>query len=126
MQRISVDLPDPEGPQITMRSPGCTRRSMSRNTCMPLSNHLFTRSNWMRASLIRGCPSSAAGRREAPLQAQAVARHREAESKVNRRDEQVALDLERAPIGIGVERQRQGAGQFVQGDDGHQGSVLEE
>ena len=29
MQRISVDLPEPDGPQITMRSPRATRRSMS-------------------------------------------------------------------------------------------------
>ena len=32
MQRISVDLPEPEGPQITMRSPLATSRSMSRST----------------------------------------------------------------------------------------------
>src|SRR6185503_20533364 len=29
MQRISVDLPEPEGPQITMRSPLATVRSIS-------------------------------------------------------------------------------------------------
>src|SRR6185312_7530081 len=32
MQRIIVDLPEPDGPQITMRSPPFTRRSMSRST----------------------------------------------------------------------------------------------
>ncbi|MGY4376036.1 hypothetical protein ACVWZ3_003675 [Bradyrhizobium sp. i1.3.6] len=32
MQRINVDLPEPEGPQITMRSPFLTSRSMSRST----------------------------------------------------------------------------------------------
>eukprot|EP00952_Eustigmatos_sp_NYUAD-ZCMA_P003248 14210-Eustigmatos_ZCMA.PRE.1 len=32
MQRSSVDLPEPEGPQITMRSPLATDRSMSRST----------------------------------------------------------------------------------------------
>ena len=32
MQRINVDLPEPEGPQMTMRSPWATLRSMSRNT----------------------------------------------------------------------------------------------
>src|SRR5690242_19311617 len=32
MQRIIVDLPEPDGPQITMRSPRITRRSMSRST----------------------------------------------------------------------------------------------
>jgi hypothetical protein len=32
MQRISVDFPEPDGPQITMRSPRETSRSMSRST----------------------------------------------------------------------------------------------
>jgi hypothetical protein len=32
MQRIMVDLPEPDGPQITMRSLLVTRRLMSRNT----------------------------------------------------------------------------------------------
>src|SRR5215831_16490786 len=42
MQRIMVDLPEPEGPQMTMRSPRLTVRLMSRSTwnspyhlCMP-------------------------------------------------------------------------------------------
>ena len=30
MQRINVDLPDPDGPQMTIRSPRPTSRSMSR------------------------------------------------------------------------------------------------
>ena len=41
MQRISVDLPDPEGPQTTMRSPGFTSRLMSRST-WNLPNHFST------------------------------------------------------------------------------------
>ena len=32
MQRISVDLPEPEGPQTTIRSPFDTASSISRNT----------------------------------------------------------------------------------------------
>ncbi len=32
MQRISVDLPEPDGPQITIRSPARTCRSMSVRT----------------------------------------------------------------------------------------------
>ncbi len=32
MQRISVDLPEPDGPQMTMRSPRSTFRLMSRST----------------------------------------------------------------------------------------------
>src|ERR1041385_3032503 len=42
MQRIIVDLPEPDGPQMTMRSPRLTVRLMSRSTwnspyhlCMP-------------------------------------------------------------------------------------------
>ncbi len=31
-ERISVDLPEPEGPAITIRSPSFTVRLMSRNT----------------------------------------------------------------------------------------------
>ena len=41
MQRISVDLPEPEGPQITMRSPARTSRSMSVST-WKLPYHLST------------------------------------------------------------------------------------
>ena len=40
MQRMSVDLPDPEGPAITIRSPRWTVRSMSRST-WKLPYHLF-------------------------------------------------------------------------------------
>ena len=40
MQRISVDLPEPDGPQITMRSPRATRRSMPLSTWKS-PNHLF-------------------------------------------------------------------------------------
>ena len=40
MQRMSVDLPDPEGPQMTIRSARLTVRSMSRRTWNS-PNHLF-------------------------------------------------------------------------------------
>ena len=40
MQRIRVDLPEPEGPQITTFSPACTSREMFFNT-WALPNHLF-------------------------------------------------------------------------------------
>jgi hypothetical protein len=39
------------------------------------------------------------------LDPQAVARHREAEGEIDGGDEQVGLDLERPPVGVGVERQ---------------------
>src|SRR5215207_2758790 len=41
MQRIKVDLPDPEGPQITILSPFKTFRLMSRRTWKS-PYHLFT------------------------------------------------------------------------------------
>ena len=47
MQRIRVDLPEPEGPQMTMRSPFLTCRSMSRNTWKLLPYHLLTLSKVM-------------------------------------------------------------------------------
>ena len=40
MQRISVDLPEPDGPAITIRSPRYTVRSMSRST-WKVPYHLF-------------------------------------------------------------------------------------
>src|SRR5579859_331686 len=44
MQRIIVDLPEPDGPQITMRSPPITLRSMSRSTWKS-PYHLLTRAS---------------------------------------------------------------------------------
>src|SRR5262245_40695698 len=41
MQRINVDFPDPEGPQITMRSRCATLRLTSFSTCVA-ANHLLT------------------------------------------------------------------------------------
>src|SRR5947207_15450560 len=49
MQRISVDLPDPEGPQMTIRSPRKTVRLMSRRTWKSLY-HLFMPTIWIAAS----------------------------------------------------------------------------
>ena len=41
MQRISVDLPEPDGPQTTIFSPSLTSRLMSEST-WNWPNHLFT------------------------------------------------------------------------------------
>ena len=41
MQRISVDFPEPDGPQMTMRSRSSTVRSMSRST-WKVPNHLLS------------------------------------------------------------------------------------
>ena len=40
MQRMRVDFPEPDGPQITIRSPRCTSRLMSRST-WNVPYHLF-------------------------------------------------------------------------------------
>ena len=45
MQRISVDLPEPDGPQITMRSPLATLSWMSRSTWNWPYHLLTSRSN---------------------------------------------------------------------------------
>ena len=54
MQRIRVLLPEPEGPQMTMRSPRATVRSMSRSTWKALPYHLLTFSKLTMASLMGG------------------------------------------------------------------------
>jgi hypothetical protein len=51
-QRISVDLPEPDGPQMTMRSPLATSRSMSRSTWKSLPYHLLTLSKRTMDSVI--------------------------------------------------------------------------
>ncbi|CAB3922422.1 hypothetical protein LMG26841_05688 [Achromobacter dolens] len=49
MQRIMVDLPEPDGPHTTMRSPGATSRLMLRST-WNWPYHLFTSCSRMMAS----------------------------------------------------------------------------
>ena len=51
MQRIIVDLPEPDGPQITMRSPRLTFRLMSRRTWNS-PYHLCTSIIWTAASAL--------------------------------------------------------------------------
>src|SRR4030095_7715066 len=97
MQRISVDLPEPDGPQMTIRSPRRTERSMSRST-WNWPYHLLTCANSMIGSV--GCMRACRARRSAfcllaasagvemPLDPLTVARHREAEDEVDRRDEE--------------------------------------
>src|SRR3954452_11699863 len=53
MQRIMVDLPDPDGPQITMRSLLVTRRLMSRSTWKS-PYHLCTPIRSTATSVLRG------------------------------------------------------------------------
>jgi hypothetical protein len=58
MQRSSVDLPPPDGPQITMRSPRMTRTLTSRST-WKAPNHLLRPAISIATSL-RGVRMSAA------------------------------------------------------------------
>src|SRR6516164_8547835 len=52
MQRVIVDLPEPEGPQTTTRSPFLTSRSMPLRTWKS-PYHLSTWRSWMIGSLAR-------------------------------------------------------------------------
>src|SRR5215217_7818414 len=54
MQRISVDLPEPEGPAMTMRSPFITRRLMSRSTWKS-PYHLCIATTSMATSVLETC-----------------------------------------------------------------------
>src|ERR1035437_778987 len=47
----------------------------------------------------------------------AVARHRKTEDEINHCNEQVALELEGLPVGVGVERHVHCAGELVQAHD---------
>src|SRR5437867_1836448 len=137
MQRISVDLPEPDGPQITIRSPRATFRSMSRNTWKLLPYHLLTLSKVMMGSDMgsRSWRVLEVGRGwhclallayiDLFFDPLAVARHRETEDEVNQCDEEVALQLEGLPVGVRVDGHVQCAREFVQAHDAHQRGVLE-
>src|SRR4051812_17318788 len=100
MQRIMVDLPEPDGPQITMRSPRSTVRLISRSTwnspyhlCMPMISTArafevwgATAAAWLMEtsqSLVGlGCGLTVVGLAKPRFDAFGVARHREAEDEV--------------------------------------------
>src|SRR5579875_1679333 len=116
MQRIMVDLPEPEGPQTTMRSFWPTASDTSRRTCI-WPYHLLTFSSriaggpelsarwgiscaaavWLIGGLLPGAwpglaggrPSSAVRARELALEPAAVAGHRVAEDDVDRGDDEI-------------------------------------
>src|SRR5690606_32817540 len=106
MQRISVDLPDPDGPQTTMRSPRATLRSMSLSTWKS-PNHLprfsiriagASPGEAVRAAgaggdaSVMAVPSVALAAREIVFEPLAVLRHPEAEDPVDDDREQERLD----------------------------------
>src|SRR3954468_6083721 len=142
MQRIRVDLPEPEGPQMTIRSPRLTVRLMPFRTWNS-PYHLWTSIRSIAisspgrgapvafASLMHGLPiclmprSSFVAAMELRLEPLAVLRHEEAEDEVDQRHEQVRLLVEAAPRRVGQRRLRC-AHQVEQADDDHQRRVLEE
>src|SRR3984957_14371289 len=105
MQRIRVDLPEPDGPQITMRSPRRNVRSTSRSTWNS-PNHLLSpliSTATSRLTLWGPTPASTASMAaitcplsaslaapEPALDAKRVARHRVAAGEIDQRRERVA------------------------------------
>src|ERR1051325_10508313 len=133
MQRIIVDLPEPEGPQTTTRSPLPTSRLMSVSTWKS-PYHLCTWRISMTApfaapaslSAIRASPPRLAlpAAVELTLQHLAVARHEKAEAEVDRGGEHVSLGREALPGGVG-QRGVDRAEQVEEADDDDQRGVLE-
>src|SRR5215510_9083909 len=82
MQRIRVDLPEPDGPQMTIRSPLATSRLMSRRTWKS-PYHLLRAVMPTIASVVMVVHSVAAMRVQPVLDEQRVTRHAKAESEVD-------------------------------------------
>src|SRR5262245_58736903 len=131
MQRIMVDLPEPEGPQTTIFWPFSTMRLMSRRTWNS-PYHLLT----FRSSIIGRLETALAvadivfprsafmGVRKVGFDLLAVLRHGEAEDEVDDRDEDIGLDAEAAPGRLDG-RDLGRAQQIVNADDNDQRGVLE-
>src|SRR6266487_6825756 len=135
MQRIIVDLPDPDGPQTTTFSPRPTCRLMSFSTWKS-PYHLWTACNSIivpfgivpfaevaasAVLLIVASPRRLAPRAlvKIALKHLAVARHEKAEAEIDCRREHIGLGGETLPILVG--QGCIGGGQQVeQTDDQHQ------
>src|SRR5581483_11242340 len=125
MQRISVDLPEPDGPQITMRSPLPTERSMSRSTWK--SPYHLLRCEILTIESAMVIPSIAPMRIQPVLDEQRITRHAETEREVDDagKGEARKQGSWRRPVRIG-ERGAQHAQEVEQGHDRHQRGVLEQ
>src|SRR5215204_3571133 len=110
MQRISVDLPEPDGPQMTIFSPSFTSRLMSDRT-WNCPNHLLTafssiteatleRSRAAFAAMVVLLRLAARPLVKFDLEILAVPRHREAEDEIDEGGEQIDLGREACPVGI--------------------------
>src|SRR4029450_10294966 len=98
--RINVDLPEPEGPQMTRRSPRGTSRSMSRSAGKAPYHLLTPCSSTCSMSVYLARPVVGLRRLEPP----ADGRHRERKQEVDRCREQVDLDAETDPLRIDDDR----------------------
>src|SRR5690606_1462096 len=144
MQRISVDLPEPDGPAMTIRSPRITLRLMSRNTwkspyhlCMPttsiatsVSDTLMLEVSIARSTVAEdtwliGLPLVAGV--EASLHPERVARHGETENPEHGCSEDIACHRlrRRSPVDVGTGRLHR-VQQVEDAHDGHQRRVLEQ
>src|SRR5215475_14443770 len=126
MQRIKVDLPEPEGPQITIRSPLATSRLMSRSTWKS-PYHLFKVEMLTIEFSLIVISSVAPVCIQPALDEQGVARHSKAEGEVDDAREGKARKQRRwgRPVRIG-ERGAKRAEKIEQRDDRHQRGVLEQ
>src|SRR6478752_2838074 len=137
MQRIMVDLPEPDGPQMTIRSLLVTRRLMSRSTwkspyhlCTPImSTATPVRSG---AGLSASCsgikvPSPPVARRKTVLDETCVARHAEAEDQVEDRgkDKAARRGHRRCPERVDP-RRLDGHQEIEDADDENKRRVLEQ
>src|SRR3546814_7094115 len=119
-QRIMVDLPEPDGPQMTMRSPRLTVRLMAFRTwnspyhlCMP-TIWIATSSEMRICAAASDIPVSLLVRPRAPtccglalvagvqplLQIDRIARHAEAADEEEQRDEDVNLPRQPLPTRV--------------------------
>src|SRR3989338_1053495 len=109
MQRISVDLPDPDGPQITIRSPRFTVMLISRST-WKVPYHLFIAVIWIATSsrtCIFFCASAILASLtviclQLALQIHRVSGHAEAEEEEDRADENERLPVDALPRDVGA------------------------
>src|SRR5262245_4048177 len=137
MQRIMVDLPEPDGPQITIRSPLVTRRLMSRSTwnspyhlCTPLSStatSVFSGAGFKLAGAVAMASSSPVARGEAGFDDARVTRHPVAEDQIEDGCKRIAGGAGdwRRPLRIDA-RRLQGLEEIEDANDKHQRRVLEQ
>src|SRR5580765_817142 len=104
MQRIIVDLPEPDGPQITMRSPPRTFRLMSRSTwkspyhllssmsstAVSVRSRPGLRSDPKFSSAVMSCPSPPATLGKTRFHRASIARHAVAEDQIKNGGDRIA------------------------------------